>query len=201
MKMLPDKKHLIEQFEEEVWLYLDKDLPAERMQYWNDNIFENEELKKLLDENIKLTNAYSKIPLNKLSHSRYSEIISSAVKKPTRLKNFILSINPFSIEKDKLFSPVKIAFGGITAAAAIVILLLSNKPNPVKNLSKDILQWNSEDISQQISEVSISISVMRDKNFKEFFEKNRNKEKLDKDIHSIGNGIQKLRNEIKDQSL
>ena len=160
--MLTNTKRLVEQFEREVWMYLDNDLSPERMKFWNEKIIEHQELKSLLDENKKLVELYEKVPLNEFSEARYSEIVSHAVKKKNTLSDFIQRVNPFKIEKDRMFNPVKIAFGGAMAAAAIVILLLSNKPNPVKNLSNEILDWNSEGISEQISEVSTSISKIND---------------------------------------
>jgi hypothetical protein len=201
MKMLSNTKHLVEQFECEVWLYLDNDLSPERMKFWNEKIIEHRELKSLLDENEKLLELYEKTPLNEFSEVRYSEIVSQAVKKKNTVSEFIQKVNPFKIEKDRIFSPVKIAFGGAMAAAAIVILLLSNKPNPVKNLSNEILDWNSEGISEQISEMSTSISLLRDENFKDFLINKRNKEKLDRDIFTISSGIEKLKEELEDKSL
>ena len=48
-------------------------------------------------------------------------------KKYSIIKFFNL-LNPFSVEKDKLADPFKIAFGGVLAAAAILILMLSKNP-------------------------------------------------------------------------
>jgi hypothetical protein len=197
--MLTNTKRLVEQFEREVWLYLDNDLSPERMKFWNEKIIVHQELKSLLDENKKLVELYEKVSLNEFSEARYSEFVSHAVKKKNTLSDFIQKVNPFKIEKDRMFNPVKIAFGGVMAAAAIVILLLSNKPNPVKNLSNEILDWNSEGISEQISEVSTSISKIRDENFKEFLNNKRGKEKLDRDIFTISSGIEKLKEELKEE--
>ncbi len=199
--MLSKTKQLIEQFEREVWLYLDNDLSPERMKFWNEKIVEHKELKSLLDENRKLIKLYKNVPLSEFSEVRYSEIVSQAVKKKDTVSDFIQKINPFKIEKGIIFSPVKIAFGGAMAAAAVVILLLSNKPNPIKNLSNEILDWNSEGISEQISEMSTSISLIRDDNFKDFLINKRNKEKLDRDIFTISSGIEKLKEELEDKSL
>lgn len=199
--MLSKTKQLIEQFEREVWLYLDNDLSPERMKFWNEKIVEHKELKSLLDENRKLIKLYKNVPLSEFSEVRYSEIVSQAVKKKDTVSDFIQKINPFKIEKGIIFSPVKIAFGGAMAAAAVVILLLSNKPNPIKNLSNEILDWNSEGISEQISEMSTSISLIRDENFKDFLINKRNKEKLDRDIFTISSGIEKLKEELEDKSL
>jgi hypothetical protein len=201
MKMLSNTKHLVEQFEREVWLYLDNDLSPERMKFWNEKIIEHRELKSLLDENEKLIELYEKTPLNEFSEVRYSEIVSQAVKEKNTVSDFIQKINPLKIEKGRIFSPVKIAFGGTMAAAAVVILLLSNKPNPIKNLSNEILDWNSEEISQQISEMSTSITLIRDDNFKDFLINKRNKEKLDRDIFTISSGIEKLKEELEDKTL
>lgn len=199
--MLSNTKHLVEQFEREVWLYLDNDLSPERIKFWNEKIIEHRELKSLLDENEKLIELYEKTPLNEFSEVRYSEIVSQAVKEKNTVSDFIQKINPLKIEKGRIFSPVKIAFGGTMAAAAVVILLLSNKPNPIKNLSNEILDWNSEGISEQISEVSTSISKIRDENFKEFLNNKRGKEKLDRDIFTISSGIEKLKEELEDKTL
>lgn len=197
--MLSKTKQLIEQFEREVWLYLDNDLSPERMKFWNEKIVEHKELKSLLNENRKLIKLYKNVPLSEFSEVRYSEIVSQAVKKKNTVSDFIQKINPFKIEKGRIFSPVKIAFGGAMAAAAVVILLLSNKPNPIKNLSNEILDWNSEGISEQISEMSTSISLIRDENFKDFLINKRNKEKLDRDIFTISSGIEKLKEELKEE--
>jgi hypothetical protein len=199
--MKHNKEELIKQFELEVWLYIDNDLDQERKEFWDRKISEIAKLKSLLDENLKLINTYSRLPLNELDKSKYLELTNSATTKKYSIIKFFNLLNPFSVEKDKLADPLKIAFGGVLAAAAILILMLSKNPNPVQDLSRDMLNWNSDKISEQISDVNTTISILKDENFKDLFIKKATNEKVDRDIYSISSEIEKLRKEINDQSF
>ena len=70
--------------------------------------------------------------------------------------------------------------------------MLSKNPNHVQDLSRDMLNWNSDKISEQISDVNTTISILKDENFKDLFIKKATNEKVDRDIYSISSEIQKF---------
>ena len=42
--------YIIEEFEKDIWLYLDNDLPTERMNYWREQINNNPEIRAKFQE-------------------------------------------------------------------------------------------------------------------------------------------------------
>ena len=60
MKMNQEQKQLYKEFEKEVWLYLDNDLPEERMKYWEEQLQKYPGLNSYIqDYNFVAENIYS----------------------------------------------------------------------------------------------------------------------------------------------
>ena len=57
--MNQEEKQLFEEFEKEVWLYLDGDLSESKMNFWKQKIEELPELKNYIEEYKNISEAYN----------------------------------------------------------------------------------------------------------------------------------------------
>ena len=99
------------------------------------------------------------------------------------------------------FNTVKIAFGGALAVAAVVMLLITEKPNPIKNFSSELLDWNAEEIDTQMDEMELSLRLAKDDEFKKYFINKLMEDRWNRDIIIINNGIKEIEKEIKEKSM
>ena len=58
--MNQEQKQLYKEFEKEVWLFLDKELPDERMDFWQEQLEKFPQLKNCIDEYRYVSEAYDK---------------------------------------------------------------------------------------------------------------------------------------------
>ena len=180
------------EFEKEMWLYLDNSLSSERKKFWDEKLIEFPELKTELEETTNALNIYNEFAGEDLLDSKFEVIINkSTAKKQNRLLRFITT-------EDRT---VKLVFGGTLAAASIVILLLSNRPNPVKNISADLLDWNPEKINTQLDDIGNSILFMKDDDVKKYFQEKMANDKWTRDVYNINKSIKKMKSELNESSL
>ena len=180
------------EFEKEMWLYLDDSLTPERKEFWNEKLIDFPELKNELDETEKALNIYNELVQDDLLDSKYETIITkSTEKKKNRFLKFLQTENRV----------IKLAFSGTLAAASIVILLFSNKPNPVKNISSDLLDWDAEKINTQIDDIGTTLLLIKDDEAKKYFQEKLANDKWTRDVYNINKSIQKMKNELEESSL
>jgi len=182
-------KHLIEEFEKEVWLFLDNNLPSERMSFWETQIRNNLVIKQKFEEIQNLISEYDAFPSEELEHTKFKAMISNATKRERLFPN-LKSL--FSSNNDSESVIPKMAFVTSLTIAAIVMLLLSQKPNPVKELSTELFEWNDEITTTQIQNISNSISLVDNENLKNYIMYNLSSDEWSRDIYSIKNQIQNL---------
>ena len=183
---------LKEEFETEIWLYLEGSISEERKTFWEERFVEFPELKDEFDLTLKTLNLYNDLTEDDVLDSKFETM----VEKSTGKKESLFA-NLFKGDDRTL----KLVFGGTLAAASLVILLLSNKPNPVKNISGDLLDWNSEKINTQISDIGKSLLFMKDKEARQYFQNKLASDKWTRDIYNINRSIQKMKNEMKESSF
>jgi len=183
---------LKEKFETEIWLYLEGSISKERKKFWDEKLIEFPELKEELESTWKTLNIYNEFAEDDMLDSKFETMVKkSTAKKKSMFSNFFKG-------DDKT---LKLVFGGTLAAASIVILLLSNKPNPVKNISGDLLDWNSDKINSQINDIGNSLLFMKNKEAKQYFQNKLASDKWTRDVYNINRSIQKMKNEMKESSF
>ena len=180
------------EFEKEMWLYLDNSLSSERKKFWDDKLIEFPELKIELEETTNVLNIYNEFANDDLFDSKYEAIINKSI---SQKQNKLLK---FLTKEDRT---VKLVFGGTLAAASIVILLLSNKPNPVKSIGADLLDWNPEKINAQLNDIGNSILFMKDDEAKKYFQEKLTNDKWTRDVYNINKSIKEMKNELNESSL
>ena len=190
--------YIIEEFEKDIWLYLDNDLPDERMNYWSIQIQNNPEIKTIFQETQSILTDYNNLDAEKLDNAKFESMILKATKREQlflKIKSFFLSKN----ESNSLFP--KMAFVTTLTIAEIVILILSQKPNPVNKISSEFLDWDDEITNTQIQNISNSISLIENDNMKKFILFKTTQGEWNKNIHRLENQIKNLDDKIDETSL
>ena len=190
--------YIIEEFEKDIWLYLDNDLPTERMNYWNYQIQKNPEIRSKLNEAQIILTTYNDLSGVKLDNEKFEKMIQTATKQERlflKIKSFFLNKN----ESESLFP--KMAFVTTLTIAAIVILVLSQKPNPVNKISNELLDWNDEITSTQIQNISNSISLIENDDMKKFILFKTTQGEWNKNIFRLESQIKNLDDKIDETSL
>jgi hypothetical protein len=190
--------YIIEEFEKDIWLYLDNDLPTERMNYWSYQIQQNPEIRTKFNEAESILTNYNNLSDENLDNAKFERMIQTATKRERlflRIKSFFLNKN----ESESLFP--KMAFVTTLTIAAIVILVISQKPNPVNKISSELLDWDDEITSTHIQNISNSISLIENDDMKKFILFKTTQGEWNKNIYRLENKIKNLDDKIDETSL
>ena len=196
--MQHENDFLIEEFEKEVWLYLDNNLPEKRLNYWRNHLASNPALKQWLDEIQLLLTTYDELVVDDINENSFNQMINNAVNKKT-LFSRIKSL--FKTESSSGGFIPKIAFGSFLVIASLIILLLSEKPNPVNKISAELLDWDDKSTSVQINNISTALSLIENNNLKEYLLYKKTRDKWSRDIYTLEKQIKNLNSEIEEKSL
>lgn len=198
-----EHKDLLEQFEQEFWLYVDQDLPNEKVRFWEEKIHAIPELKELYDNKLSEMEILIEIEKHKLSSGKFEEMISKTFQEDRgkekfgeKIKHFI---RKFEFPDNKLVPKVALTFSFVIAA--IFISFLSDKPNPVKNASNTIFNWNEESISQRVFELRSSINLLDESELKNEFIESIQNDPWKSKVYSIKQSIDKIEKEIVNDNL
>jgi hypothetical protein len=194
--------HLINEFEKEIWLYMDGDLPESRKKFWEDKIEQVPELLNMLNETKQALNVYNSTVLTDVDDRVFEKMLNKATRSMSLLQKFkSFTARIFSSKEGNEQNIHKIAFGGILVIAAMVIFLLTEKPNPVKTISSDVLDWDATVISEQLIDINNSLSWAKDEKMREFILYKQTSDEWTRSVSTIEQRIDQLNEEIDDKSL
>lgn len=151
--MHQENKGLCKQFENEVWLYLSEEIDAERRMLWNKHLAECPVCSALLSSNSRISALYKENMSEDLLDSSFDRIIEKAAAKrtlPEKVKYFFAGFG-------KSFVFGKVIFGSALVTASLIILLFSQRPNPVKQIVEQVSNWEDSTVTSAIEKVSGSI--------------------------------------------
>jgi hypothetical protein len=194
----------MDEFEKEIWLFIDKDLPEERMLFWKTKLKEFPQLELRLQESLETSEDYDYHTSIDITESSYNRIIDLVTKKKSLPLQIFDSLT--AIFKDHTeISFGKIAFGSTLALAAIIILLISGKPNPVsiisKNISSEILDWNGDAVENKKNEFQTSLKVIKDEDLQNYYLYKLASDEWKREVIQLGNSIKKIKKELDSKSL
>lgn len=149
-------KIICEIFELEMWLYIDKALNDERMEFWRTHLRQCTACKEKISQAEELVFSASENLLFEMDDNRFDEMISVAIRK--KRKNYMSGL--FERKKKKIISVGKIVFASSLVVVAVLISLLSDKPNSVKSVGKEILEWEGGSIKAEIENISNKINMI-----------------------------------------
>jgi hypothetical protein len=197
-----NKNNLIRDFEKEIWLYLDNDLPESRMNFWNDNIESVPELLELLNETKRTLNIYDSNILSDVDDETFDSMLKKATAPATLLNKLKrLLPGPTSVSDGSDANIQKIAFGGFIVIAAMVIFMMTEKPNPVKTISSDVLDWDADVITTQLSDIQNSLFLAKDDKMREFILYKETSDDWSRSVYTIEQRLNQLKKETDDASL
>lgn len=193
--MNEELKKLIERFETEIWLYLDGCLDSEEKVFWDEQLSRHNELKSFYNNILHTLSKYDVQDQTSLSEKEFEEMIGAATKQVT----FFTPI----LEKyfSNNLSTTKVVLTGMLTVAALLILLTTEKPNAVKNISNDILSWQGESINREISSVDNSIEVLSVDEWEKYQYFRATHDKWEQAFYLLNNEIERIQKEIEETSL
>lgn len=199
-----EKNQLVKDFEKEIWLYLDKDLPENRLKYWNEKISQNQSLENLLNEYHDLSEKYNRITNFEINNDKLNSIIEKATEK-TSITNRIKDLFNKSLNSEKDIAFGKIAFASMLIVIAVLISIFSNKMNPIKkftnNVNAELLDWNGDYIEKKIAKVGNMLRVASDEDYKKYSKYKLLPKDVKKNITLIDYNINVLKQEINNSEL
>ena len=201
--MNQEKKQLFEEFRKEYLLYLDGDLPKERMDFWSEKLIEIPELNIFLEDYFDVANSFNQQNIE-FKDDKFDLMIDNAIRKnslSSRIANF--TSNLFSANMEFAFG--KIAFTTVLIIGAIVISIISDKPSPVikvtENFSSEILDWDADFVDSQISKVSNLLRVSGDEEYRKYYRYKETSSNVDKNLNLITKSIEELKTKINNNKL
>lgn len=203
MKMNQEKNQLFEEFNRELWLFLDKDLPEARMKFWEDKIEEIPELKKYLMEYEDISKLYNSKVIE-LDPDKLNRMVDNAIANKSSSRSIInYMLNIFSTEREFAFG--KIAFASVLVIGAIVVSLISNKQNPVlkitENISSELLDWDADYVDKHINKLGNLLKVAGDEDYRKYYKYKLNSNNVDKNITQINAALKELKEDINSKKL
>lgn len=203
-KMKQEKHQLFKEFEKEVWLYLDKDLPEERMSFWKNKISQYPELSEYIENYFEISENYEQNNKYRFDDNKFNLMIDNTISQNTianKIQNYFSNL--FSTETEFAFG--KIAFASALIVGAIAISLISNKPNPVVNITEsinsEILEWDADFVDNQISKVGTLLKVASDEEYRKYYKYKMKSESVEKNINLINSDIESLKEELNSTEL
>lgn len=197
--MYNNNKRIAEEFERELWSYLDGDLPDERMKYWAEQISSSGEIRSIYEETKAALKAY-----NESCVELDAEHFNSFVERAVQTRNIFKSIlDIFSLKKkdNERSLTQKMIFSGAVAAVSVIILLFSNKPNPIKDAGGTVLDWDDDVIGQKINNINTGLNLINDDRWKEYIQYQIERDKWKSEVYSIDQQIKQINKELDDKSL
>ncbi|MDQ7816599.1 MAG: hypothetical protein RDU14_06190 [Melioribacteraceae bacterium] len=147
-------------FKHDMWLYLDRALPDEKMEFWRSHLQRCDYCRDNLKSTEEIISASSSNLLFDLDDNIFDNMVERAVRK----KRFdIVRWIPQKRIRE-VYTIGKIAFASILVIAAVVVSLLSDKPNTIKSVSKELLDWDGKEIRSELNKIGSRIELIRNDN-------------------------------------
>jgi hypothetical protein len=183
--MQQGNKSFCAQFEIEVWLYISGELNDERKKSWKLHLEQCPECSALLESNKELSAFYSE----NMSEDLLDSVFDKAVEKATAKLSLAGWFRFYIKSMAKSFAFGKIVLGGSLVTASIIIMFLSQRPNPVKQISDSISKWEDTTFTTKVEEISKSILSLDQS-------ANRSDAEWAKSVNGIENQLDSLKNNI-----
>lgn len=174
------------------------------MEFWRLKLNEIPELEEIISDYRSVSEYYENVKEIDVGTDNYNKMIDKAIRKktiPTKLKIFFENI----LLGESEFAFGKIAFASVLIIAAVLISVLSNKPNPVINITNtinaDLLEWDADFVDDQISRVGTLLKVTQDDEYRKYYKYNVSPKNVDKNLNLINANIESLKKELNNKEL
>jgi hypothetical protein len=189
------RKETIDDFELEMWQYLDQTLSEQRIQYWNKQINSDIKLQQMLEESKRVLQEYKEIESPSISEDRYLEMIDIATSGNSvveRIKEFLKAENMI---------PLKAALVSILIIASLTFQLISSNAGTVKEITHSTFGWNDKSIENSFANISTNISFLENEALRNYYLYTKINDEWEQEVISINQKINKLFNESENHEL
>lgn len=198
------KNQLFKNFEKDVFLYIDNSLPKDKIDYWNQKLKEFPELYNCIEDYQYVSKKYNEANKVDLDRDKFNIIVDNVLDRKSIWKNAELYITKlFSSESEFAFG--KIAFASALIIMAVVVSLISNRPNPVINLPKaiqsEILDWDANFVDNQIGRIEKLLKITKDEQYRKYYQYGLPASSIEKNIENINSNVTELKEEINNKEL
>ena len=198
-------KKLCEEFENEMWLFIDHSLDKEKEKLWQNHLAICPHCSTLLKTSVETIENYSKIPLDDLLNGSYKNIINTITADKEKPEHLVLPIKR-NRTLTEIFGFYKLTLGGALVAAALIILFVTfindpKIPEIKKELPKQILAWNDNQMADRLEKVGNQIYSLKTDEWDIYFIRKNKKENWSKALSSIQKQIRKMQKEVTSASL
>ncbi len=194
---MKNRNYLKEEFEREMWLYIEGSLNKDRINFWDLKLKENSELKDILESNLDLLETAYQSPV-KLSLSEFDDLVEKA-SDSSFLQNILIYFRETFTNKEKHLP--KLAFGITLIIAAVMFSIISDKPHPIKEVPGDILSWNPSGITQKISNVENYFYSIKLEEQKEAEIQKLTNEEWQNNYYNVESDLELIKNDLKENEL
>jgi len=156
-------KAICKMFEKEMFLYIDKDLPDDKISFWKEHLANCNSCRSLLNDTEIIVGSVKENYFEDLLDVKYETMIEKVVQ--SKRSNFLEWFFPSGSVREKYAFSFKLAVVGVLAVIAVIISLSTNQPNTVKTISRDLLDWDGEKITTQINELKNKMNLIQDSNW------------------------------------
>ena len=154
--MITDKT-LCKIFENNLLLFIDRELPVNSFKELNLHVHECKDCSRLLNDTIDIIYTGKNIQMD-LEDELWEKMIAKSVHKGRR--NYSFNEIILGDKKEKSIFYWKIAFASVLVFASITISLLTSRANPVKQVSRELLDWEGSRIEAELNTVNQSIDQL-----------------------------------------
>jgi hypothetical protein len=178
-------KSLCKLFEDEVWLYISGELDDERKAMWEKHITGCHVCSNLLISDREISALYKENMTEDILDSSFAIMIEKA----TAERSFSEKIKYFFSGLGKSFLFGKIIFGGALVTASLLIILFSQRPNPVKQIAEKMI--NREDTTISTASEKVPASDLANSSSAD-----KKEEEWNSSVSDIQSGITRMEKEI-----
>jgi hypothetical protein len=152
-----DEKIFCKEFQNEVFLYLNNELPIERFAFWQNHLSKCGDCSFEMKSALLISETFKEKSLVDVENSTFNKMIEKTIIR----RNWLYSIfeNRHHYKERKSFYG-KAALAGVLATAAIIISIITHQSIPVKNIPNNLLDWEGTNFISQIDDIKTRIQMI-----------------------------------------
>jgi len=198
-------KKLCEEFESEMWLFIDRSLEEERKRVWQDHLNSCSDCSFLLKTSTETIGQYNHVPLDDLSDDSYENIISSITADNERTEHIVMPIKS-NRSLFEIFGLYKFAFGGTVLVAALVLIFVTlfkspKLPEIKTKISEELLAWDYPGFETQTTNKQNQIISLKSNGWDIYIVRKNNKEDGGSAMKAIQQQKKKMKKEVYTASM
>ncbi|HOI29164.1 MAG TPA: hypothetical protein PLZ15_05320 [Melioribacteraceae bacterium] len=155
--MSNNEKMTCKMFEHDIWLYIDRTLGDEKMEFWRRHLNQCNHCREILSSTEGLISTASEKLVFDIDDSSFDRMIGKSIKS-NRYKIFP---RLFGKRGRQLITVGKVVFASVLVVAAILISLMSDKPNSIKTVSRELLDWEGAEIRTELNDIGSRIELIK----------------------------------------